>query len=74
MGNRRMEDMYKIYRSLGKEELFHGEYDSYIKAMREACYLVKAGLSKKVEVNTIHDIKTVVLGKDKRVYISGKPL
>jgi len=66
--------MYSVYRSLNKEELLHGEYSSYTQAMKEAIYLVKAGLSKTARVQTATDTKTIVLGKNRTIYISGKAL
>jgi hypothetical protein len=64
--------MYPVYRLLGKEELLHGTYGSYHKAMREAVYLVRSGLSKCAKVQTATEIKTVVMGKNKTLYICGK--
>lgn len=65
--------MYKVYRSLNNEEILHDEYNSYCKAMREATYLVNSGLTRVAKVLTIHDTKTIVRGKDGRLFISGKP-
>ena len=66
--------MYPVYRSLNNEELLHDTYNNYRQAMREAIYLVRTGLSKKATVQTATDIKTVVLGKNKTIFISGRPL
>ena len=66
--------MYEVYRSLDNEELLHGDYDKYNRAMREAIYLVRAGLARVARVRTIHDTKTVVRGNDGKLYISGKAL
>ena len=66
--------MYPVYRSLNNEELLHDTYNNYRQAMREAIYLVKAGLCKKATVQTITEKKVVVMGKNKTIYISGKAL
>jgi len=63
---------YPVYRLLGKEELLHGEYSTYIRAMREAIYLVRSGQSHCARVQTVTDSKVVVLGRNRTVYISGK--
>lgn len=66
--------MYKVYRSLNNEEILHDEFNSYCKAMREAMYLVKSGLARVARVITMHDTKTIVRGKNGKLFISGKPL
>lgn len=66
--------MYKVYRSLNNEEILHDEFNSYCKAMREATYLVKSGLARVARVITMHDTKTIVRGKNGKLFISGKPL